>query len=254
MECGGLIITGNQKYHEELPVFSIITVVYNGANTIEKTINSVLNQKYPNIEYIIVDGGSNDGTVEIIKKYENKISYWQSEPDKGIYDGMNKGIDLAHGMFINFLNSGDFFDVDAVETVYNSYKNSNNIDIFYGMMRVFDQQNKYLWVYGRTVNFLKSAMIAHPTCFVRKNVYKENKFDITLRSAADYDLFIRLYQKGYNFSFIEKIYVNFILGGTSDSYLGMLEGLYVMRKYGYLSKFSYFRKSLPCRIKKFLHK
>lgn len=88
---------------------SIITVVYNGISEIEKTIQSVLNQTYPNIEYIIIDGGSTDGTIDIIKKYQGQLAYWVSEPDEGIYYAMNKGIQKATGEWIHFRNCGDYF-------------------------------------------------------------------------------------------------------------------------------------------------
>ena len=96
------------------PLITIVTVSFNAVTTIEKTILSVINQTYSNIEYIIIDGGSTDGTVEIIKKYENKISKWISEPDRGIYDAMNKGIKLAIGKWINFMNAGDCFTNNSV--------------------------------------------------------------------------------------------------------------------------------------------
>ena len=91
------------------PLISVVTVSYNAVSTIEQTIISVLNQMYSNIEYIIIDGGSTDGTIDIIKRYDDKITYWQSEPDKGIYDAMNKGIQKANGEWINFMNAGDVF-------------------------------------------------------------------------------------------------------------------------------------------------
>ena len=91
------------------PLVSIVTVVYNGENFLEETIKSVINQTYENIEYIIIDGGSTDGTVDIIKKYEDKINYWVSEKDAGIYDAMNKGIEAFKGDYINFLNAGDSY-------------------------------------------------------------------------------------------------------------------------------------------------
>lgn len=96
------------------PLISVVTVSYNAVGTIEQTLLSVINQTYPNIEYIIIDGGSTDGTVDIIKKYADEIVYWISEPDKGIYDAMNKGIKKANGEWINFINAGDsYYDKKA---------------------------------------------------------------------------------------------------------------------------------------------
>src|SRR5438105_14705 len=120
------------------PRISIITVVYNNVANIEVTILSILNQTYKNIEYIVIDGGSTDGTLDVIKKYKDKISFWVSEKDNGIYDAMNKGIKVATGEWINFINSGDsYFDNDVLEKIMEAeYFNATSIDVIYGNTQI----------------------------------------------------------------------------------------------------------------------
>ena len=114
------------------PLISIITVVYNDIENIEETILSVLSQTYDNIELIVIDGASNDGTADVIKKYDKKIDYWISEKDGGIFDAMNKGIKVSKGDYINFMNSGDFFtSADLVNEVVKNLDNQR-IDLLYG--------------------------------------------------------------------------------------------------------------------------
>ena len=128
-----------------LPTISIITVAYNASNTIETTILSVVNQTYPNIEYIIIDGGSTDGTIDIIKKYESKITKWISEPDKGIYDAMNKGINLARGEWINFMNCGDsFYENNTLQVISDTIINSKDINVIYGNSIISLDRFKYI--------------------------------------------------------------------------------------------------------------
>lgn len=130
------------------PKISVVTVCYNAINDIEKTILSVINQTYSNIEYIIIDGGSTDGTMDIVNKYKDKIDVIVSEPDKGIYDAMNKGIDRATGDWINFMNAGDcFFNNVALENVFPRNYESVNFDILYGyQVHSFHMENLYVSV------------------------------------------------------------------------------------------------------------
>lgn len=117
---------------DKKPLISIITISYNSCLTIEDTILSVINQTYPHIEYIVIDGGSKDGTVDIIKRYENKISYWISEPDKGIYYAMNKGIAATTGEWINFINCGDsFYDKNVIARLFKD-SIGENYSVVYG--------------------------------------------------------------------------------------------------------------------------
>ena len=116
------------------PKISIITVVFNGVKTIEQTILSVISQKYENMEYIIIDGGSTDGTIDIIKKYEDKIAYWISEADQVIYDAMNKGIDKSTGDIIGILNSDDFYDKDIMDRINNVFMLIRNVELYMGIL------------------------------------------------------------------------------------------------------------------------
>ena len=255
MQNGGLRTKGITKNSTpEKPLITVVTVVYNGAATLEQTIQSVVNQTYDNVEYIIIDGASTDGTLDIIKKYEDKIAYWQSEPDKGIYDAMNKGIELATGEYVALLNSGDWYEKNIVETIIESYKQNPEIDIFYALMRVLSEDKKELyWIYGYGHKVLNSFMISHPTSFVRKSVYEKYRYNLAYKSAADYDLFLTLYQQGYSFYFIEKILANYLLGGMSDSFTGKKESVLVQYRHKTISFptfiFKYLYFSLMKKIK-----
>lgn len=116
----------------DTPIISVITVCYNAVANIEETMLSVLNQRYDKVEYIVIDGGSKDGTLDVIKKYANKLAYWISEPDKGIYDAMNKGIAKATGDWINFMNAGDKFINEEVLNKSFVSRYSDDVDILYG--------------------------------------------------------------------------------------------------------------------------
>ena len=124
-------------------LISVVTVSYNAVATIEQTILSVVNQTYPHIEYIIIDGGSTDGTVDVIKKYADRIAYWVSEPDKGIYDAMNKGIKVATGEWINFMNCGDsFYSVSVLSDVFKD-KSCKENDVIYGNTCIMERWCMY---------------------------------------------------------------------------------------------------------------
>lgn len=158
----------------ENPLISVITVVYNAAQTLEPTMLSVINQTYKNVEYIIIDGGSTDGTVDIIKKYEDKIAYWVSESDKGIYDAMNKGIDRATGEWINFMNAGDSFATQDVLCTVFERGHYNDIDIIYGNVYLIGQ--KKVGKIGN-LNRIKYYMpFCHQSCFVRTKLSKNRPF------------------------------------------------------------------------------
>mgnify|MGYP000140339480 CR=1 FL=1 len=167
---------------------SVITVCYNAVSCIEDTILSVINQTYKELEYIIIDGRSNDGTTEIIKKYSTKITYWISEPDKGIYDAMNKGLHKATGDWINFMNAGDTFAENCtIEQVF-SQNNYENIYALYGNA-IYLQQYKTELRKAKSVKSIKYNMpITHQAFFVRSNIAKKIKFNTKYKYAADYNM------------------------------------------------------------------
>lgn len=176
------------------PLITIVTVSYNAEDTIEKTILSVINQTYNNIEYIIIDGGSKDGTVDIIKKYANKIAYWVSEPDKGIYDAMNKGILKATGKWINFMNVGDWFNNKNVISELVSHINDDAIIVYGDIIKMLSDIQYY--EKAEPLTLLKNKMVfSHQAMFVKTEYHKQHLFDLSFRSSADYHFIYNSYFK-----------------------------------------------------------
>ena len=203
---------------------SIITSVYNNAATIEDAIKSVLSQTYTNIEYIVVDGASKDGTTEIIKKYENQISKFVSEKDKGIYDGLNKGVDLATGDVIAFLHSDDIYENENVVADIVKLFETTNTDSIYGDLVYVDKNdtNKIFryWKSGEyTFKKLQNGwMPPHPTFFVKREFYeKYGKFDLSYGIAADYDFMLRMLGKyKITTAYLPKVLYKMRVGGASN--------------------------------------
>lgn len=204
---------------------SIITVVWNNKNTIRDAIDSVLNQTYKNIEYIIIDGASTDGTVEIVKSYDDKITKFISEPDKGLYDAMNKGISASSGEIVGILNSDDFYkDKFVVEKIVNEF-NKTQCDSVYADLIYIKPDNiektvrYYDSSYFSPEKFAYGWMPAHPTFFVKKNIYeKYGVFKTDYKIAADYELLVRFLSKNkVTYSYIKEPIVKMRLGGASTS-------------------------------------
>ncbi|MGE0739482.1 glycosyltransferase family 2 protein [Sulfurimonas sp.] len=205
---------------------SIITVVWNNAKTIKDAIDSVLDQTYDNIEYIVVDGASTDGTVEIVKSYGDKISKFISEKDKGLYDAMNKGITLATGDVVGILNSDDFYiDGNVIERVAKEFE-EKGVDSIYADLVFVKPENldKTIRYYDSShftpPRFAYGWMPAHPTFFVKKFVYeKYGLFRTDLKIAADFDILVRfLYTHKISYSYIKEVLVKMRVGGISTSF------------------------------------
>lgn len=198
------------------PLVSIVTVSYNAVSTIEQTILSVINQTYSNIEYIIIDGGSTDGTVDVIKKYQDKVAFWVSEPDKGIYDAMNKGVKVAAGDWINFMNAGDTFVTSTIISDIFSEKCSS--DVIYGNS-IYCYEGGTISVTAKNINYLSQGMIfCHQSSFVTTNLLKLHLFDSKYKFAADYDFFWKIYKLGNKFEYRQREIAMYSLeGGATDT-------------------------------------
>jgi len=189
---GGLRVE-NKEYKN--PLFSIITVVYNGEKYLEKTIQSVINQNFKNFEYIVIDGGSTDNSINIIKKFEKKIDYWVSEKDRGIYDAFNKGMRVSKGKFIGFINSDDVYKKNALNIIAKYVKKKPTTDFIFGSVKKHwgilhgyrPHKIKYSW------GFYSS----HSTGFFikRKAAKKVGFYNLKYKYHSDYDYFYRLIVK-----------------------------------------------------------
>lgn len=203
------------------PLISIITVVYNGEKYLEETILSVINQTYNNIEYIIIDGGSTDGTIDIIKKYEDKICYWVSEPDKGIYDAMNKGIDFAAGDFAIFMNSGDiFFKNDTIEKVVENIEDENKV--YFGRAKINNDISSWLYPtkhynHKNIESWLKKSLPNHQAMFFPKSFYKNTFYDLSFKVGSDSD-YKFMAENDCGFVFLNMTICKFELGGISSDF------------------------------------
>ncbi len=245
----------HKKSESNLPLVSIITVVFNGAKYIEQTINSVLNQSYKNIEYIIIDGGSTDDTVNIIKHYENKIDYWQSERDEGIFFAMNKGISLTNGELIGILNADDFYLPDTIKNVVEADQ-AYHADIYHGDMQYVSENSEILSVAKPDITKMKERpAIFHPTCFVKKTVYdKAGMFDTRYKISSDYDFLLRCLGKNFSFHYIPQTLTCFRLGGMSASCASNIEGYKIMKIHQTGHHREVIIRGIKCYLKTFLKK
>lgn len=211
----------NENYLEktgiEKPSISIVTVVFNGEKYIEKTIKNVLNQTYKNIRYIIIDGGSTDNTINIIKKYEQKLYYWISEQDKGIYDAMNKAIKRCDTEWINFMNAGDVFYSD--ETIEILFRNQieNQIDIIYGDLKIDYGSFQRIEDAKSLSLFWKGMSFSHQSCFIKASFHKNNLYSLNYKIAGDFEFFYTAYIKNKEFKYIPGVVSIMDVQGLSDS-------------------------------------
>ncbi|WP_421828617.1 glycosyltransferase family 2 protein [Larkinella sp.] len=223
------------------PLVSVITVCYNSQKHIEQTIQSVVNQTYAPIEYILIDGKSTDRTVAIIEQYArhfpDRIKF-VSEPDSGIYNAMNKGIRRATGELIGIINSDDWYETDAVERVVQAYQQFGPA-VYHGIQRTFlDEQEAFL--IQTHASQLPKGNIEHPTCFVPAAFYQtDGLFSEQYRYVSDYELMLRLAANQRPFIPLNAVLSNFRQGGASHRAEAVWENLHLWHKKGLLSRRQY---------------
>lgn len=204
---------------------SIITVVYNNVATIEDAINSVLLQTYNNIEYIIIDGGSNDGTLDILNKYKNRLSKLISEPDKGIYDAMNKGLKMATGEVVGILNSDDLLNGSTIiENIMKEFILDMKLDAIYGDLVYVNRYDTNIVVRtwrSKTYynNFFENGNVPpHTSLFLKNHIYiSSGYFNLSLKLASDYEFMLRVFKHNITYSkYIPHVFVRMRLGGSTN--------------------------------------
>lgn len=199
-----------------LPKVTVITIVLNALTVIERTLKSVVTQDYKNLEYLVVDGRSLDGTLDVIERYRGRITKIVSEPDGGIYEAMNKGAAMATGEWIIFMNGGDVFvDTDVVSKVFLNFSCSE-FDVIYGDGIICHEGRRSVERSPNRVSFHDGNCFSHQSSFIRADVQREYGFDLAERVAADYDLFLRLYKNDKVFQRVDVIVSEFFTGGFSN--------------------------------------
>jgi glycosyltransferase len=206
------------------PKISIITATFNSEDTLADTIKSIKNQSYANISYYIIDGKSTDSTLNIIKQNESFINQWISEKDEGIYDAFNKGLKLADGDIIGFLNADDFYAYDEVLCDVTQLFDDPKIDAVYGDLNYVDMQTGFhivrFWRAGlyKKKSFKYGWMPPHPTLFIRSKFYQQwGDFNTSLISAADYELMLRfIHKNGLRLAYLPKVLIQMRVGGISN--------------------------------------
>lgn len=225
------------------PKISVVTVVYNSAALIENTVKSIINQSYSHIEYIVVDGGSTDGTIDILNRYKKNISTLISEPDRGIYDAMNKGIRLATGDFVVFINSGDkFSSPDILEKIF-SNPDAAQADVIYGDTDITDSDGNI--IHSRRhrppetldwKSFKRGMLVCHQSFIARRNLVES--YNLNYRYAADFDWCIRILKKSKSVHNSRQVISLFLEGGQTRKTIvpGLKERFRIMRHhYGLIS-------------------
>ena len=215
---GGLrLVQSDEVLEKPVPLISVVTIVLNGENYIEKTIESVIAQLDGRAEYVVIDGGSTDSTVDIIKKYERYLEYWVSEPDQGISDAFNKGIALCRGEVVGLLNAGDWYEAEAFNCVEKFFQENNDSGVLCGALQYWSGSEKAYIAESRPEMLGREMSITHSTCFVRREVYLQSGgFDCAYKYAMDYELLLRFYVQNVVFQTTQQILAHMLHEGISE--------------------------------------
>lgn len=199
----------------ELPLISVVTVVFNGVDALEETICSVLEQTYPRLEYVVIDGGSTDGTLDVIRRYEKRISFWSSEKDQGIYDAMNKGLSKVTGDWVNFMNAGDaFYSSKTVADIFNA--NPRGATVIYGGVEILYPDLRRIEPPGSPARLWQGMQFSHQSAFIDAKYHRTHPYNIANRIAADLGFFYQAYQERATFVATDKVIAKVITGGVSE--------------------------------------
>jgi glycosyltransferase involved in cell wall biosynthesis len=241
---------------ERWPLVTIITIVYNGEKHIEDAIRSVAKQQYPNLQYIIVDGGSTDNTLRIVERFRDTVTDLISEKDEGISDAFNKGLQLARGEIIGMINADDWYAHGAIEKAVRAMEGH---DVAYGDLQLWKQGRPDFVFKGDHTRLRQEMRVNHPTVFIRKTCYDQfGLFDKTYRCAMDYDLLLRLMVHGCRFCYIPEVLANMRWDGLSDTrwLLGCRETLSIKNRHlpgrKLLNRLYFYKHILAIGGKKFL--
>ena len=215
-----------------LPKVTVITVVYNGAELLEDTIKSVINQTYSTLEYIIIDGGSTDGTLNLINKYSKKLKYWISEQDQGIYDAMNKGVKASSGEWLIFMNSGDwFYEVTTIEKIF-LCRDLSTTEFVYGNTLKRSAHKIKVDIPSKASEFWKK-LVVHQSIFSRKALNEKYPFDLNFKVSADFDFIFKVFYYRHQTLYVDEVISSFDMIGFSkqNRYLGFSEDRCIALKY-----------------------
>lgn len=231
-------------YHHLTPKFSVITVIYNAAAVLEDTIQSVITQTYHHVEYIIVDGGSTDGTLDIVAQYRDRIATVVSEPDKGLYDAMNKGMRLATGDYLCFLNAGDsFHEDDTLQSIAHSLTGSALPDVIYGQTELVDSEGHFVRMRRLSApehlnwkSFRQGMLVCHQAFFAKRALAEP--YDLRYRFSADFDWCIRVMKRAHTLHNTHLTLIDYLEEGmtTRNRRASLRERFRIMVKhYGWVS-------------------